>query len=339
MSDDATSDTSAAGWRLARLIDGFMMTQMLYVAAKLNIADVLSAGPRSGADIAAKVGAQSQPLTRLLRGLAAEGVLDETGDGRFALTPLGEALGHMRGAAIARGEIYFHSAERLLDGVREGGVPFELARGAEFFDYLHEHPDHERVFQSAMSGRSANEARAVVAAYDFGRFQRIVDVGGGHGVLLTTILDAAVDVEGVLFDQGSVVAEAQSKLDGSRVRSRIRFVGGDFFEQIPPGGDAYVLSRILHDWDDDNVAHILARCRAAMDVDARLLIAECVLPEDAKDNPGAIWMDVLMLLLLRSRERSESEFRHLLHANGFELQRVIPTGSLGGLALLEARPV
>ena len=109
--------------------------------------------------------------------------------------------------------------------------------------------------------------------------------------------------EGVLFDQGSVVAEAQSKLDGSPVRSRIQFIGGDFFEQIPPGGDAYVLSRILHDWDDDNVAHILTRCRAAMDVDARLLIAECVLPQDAKDNPGAIWMDVLMLLLLRSRER------------------------------------
>jgi hypothetical protein len=226
----------------------------------------------------------------------------------------------------------------LLDCVRDGGVPFELAHEAAFFDYLGDHPEQERVFQAAMSGRSANEARAVVAAYDFGRFGQIVDVGGGHGVLLTTVLEHALDAHGVLFDLESVVAEARSTMAGSPLLARIEFVGGDFFEHLPAGGDAYVLSRVLHDWDDSDVTRILTTCRAAVPERGRLLIADCVLPEDAKDNPGAIRMDVMMLLLLRSRERTESEFRHLLAASGFELVRVIPTGSPGGLALLEARP-
>jgi hypothetical protein len=190
-----------------------------------------------------------------------------------------------------------------------------------------------------MSGRSANEARAIVDLYDFAGFERIVDVGGGHGVLLTTILEAAPGATGVLFDQEKVVSEASDKLADSPLRSRIEFAAGSFFDEVPTGGDAYVLSRVLHDWDDDTAVSILGVCRAAMDEGSRLLIAECVLPEDAKDNPGAIHMDVLMLLLLRSRERTEDEFRRLLEPVGFTLDRVITTGSAGGLSLVEARPI
>ena len=342
MSDDARAGAGGdaeIGWKLFKMIDGFMTTQMIYVVAKLGIADVLHAGPRTGPELAAEVDVQAQPLTRVMRGLAADGLFDELGDGRFALTPLGAALRHMRGSAIARGEIYFHSAERLLDGVRAGEVPFEMTYGAEFFDHLRAHPEQEQVFQAAMSGRSANEARAIVDAYDFGQFARIVDVGGGHGVLLTTILDAARDAIGVLFDQEMVVSEAAEALAGSPLRARIELAPGDFFERVPPGGDAYVLSRVLHDWDDDKAASILAVCRDAMQEGSRLLIADCVLPDDAKDNPGAVHMDVLMLLLLRSRERTEDEFRRLLEPVGFALDRVISTGSAGGLSLVEAHPV
>ena len=340
MSDgSATPDNAASGWQLSRLMDGFMTTQLIYVAAKLGIADLLNDGPRTGDELAVEVGAQPQPLTRVLRDLAAVGVFAELKDGRFTLTELGDALRYMGGVAVARGEIYFHAAERLLDAVCDGGVPFELAHNVEFFDHLHSHPEQERVFQSAMSARSTNEARALVAVYDFTRFDRIVDIGGGQGVLLTTILEAARGATGVLFDRESVVAQARSALTDSTVRSRLEFVGGDFFDHVPSGGDAYVLSRVLHDWDDYNAVRILQRCRAEMNQHAHLLIAETVLPRVAQDNPGAIRMDVLMLLLLRSRERTEQEFAALLDAAGLELMLVLPTGSAGGLSLLEARPI
>jgi len=158
-------------------------------------------------------------------------------------------------------------------------------------------------------------------------------------VLLATILDAAPDAHGVLFDQASVVAEARATLADSPLAARLDLVPGDFFDHVPAGGDAYVLSRVLHDWDDDSASRILSTCRRSMDDGSRLLIADSVLPELARDDPGAIRMDVLMFLLLRSRERTEDEFRRLLAANGFELDRVIPTGSPGGLALVEAHPV
>jgi hypothetical protein len=335
----ATHDVGGAGWQLSRLMDGFMTTQMIYVAAKLGIAELLHEAPRTGQNLAAEVGAQSEPLTRVLRDLAAVGVFAELDDGRFTLTELGDALRYMGGVAIARAEIYFHSAERLLDAVLHGGVPFELAHDVEFFEYLHAHRDHEQVFQSAMSARSTNEARALVDVYDFTRFERIVDVGGGQGVLLTTILEAAREATGVLFDRESVIAETRSQLSDSTVGSRLDLVGGDFFDHVPRGGDAYVLSRVLHDWDDETAVRILQTCRAAMDPHARLLVAETVLPRIAKENPGAIRMDVLMLLLLRSRERTENEFTALFDASGFEQTLVVSTGSAGGLSLIEARPI
>ena len=135
------------------------------------------------------------------------------------------------------------------------------------------------------------------------------------------------------------MAEARATLADSPLAPRLDLVPGDFFDHVPAGGDAYVLSRVLHDWDDDSASRILSTCRRSMDDGSRLLIADSVLPELARDDPGAVRMDVLMFLLLRSRERTEDEFRRLLAANGFELDRVIPTGSPGGLALVEAHPV
>ena len=188
-------------WQLAALMDGYVATQLLYVAAKLGIPEALSGGPRDGREVAATVGADTLAITRVLRGLAVEGVVDERDDGRFGLTALGESLHTMRGQVIARGELYYQAAAGLLDAVRTGTTAFERVHGERFFEHLEGHPDRAAVFQESMAARSEREARDVVAAYDFGGVRRLVDVGGGRGILLAAILRAAPALRGVLLDR------------------------------------------------------------------------------------------------------------------------------------------
>jgi SAM-dependent methyltransferase len=327
-------------WQLMRLIDGFVTTQLLYVAAKLGIADHLADGPRTGGELAEAVGADPGALGRVLRGLVIEDVLAEVDGGRFALTPLGECLVPLRGSAIARGELYYESAGGLLESVRTGGTSFELVHGARFFDYLAAHPDQEATFQGSMAGRSEQEADDVVAAYDFTGVCRLIDVGGGRGILLARILRATPDLDGVLFDRPAAISAARRLLDEQSVSERAECVGGDFFESVPAGADGYLLSRVLHDWNDADAGRILASCRQAMGPDGRLLIVEAILPERAKDRPATIRMDLHMLLLFRAaRERTEAEFRDLLEHNGFHLRRVVMTASPAGLGIIEATPI
>jgi hypothetical protein len=269
-------------WELMRLIDGFVTTQLLYVAAKLGLAEQLTDGPRSGVELADAVGADAGTLGRVLRGLVIEDVLAEVDGGRFALTPLGECLAPLRGAAIARGELYYESAAGLLDSVKAGGAAFEHVHGERFFDYLAEHPDQEATFQGSMAGRSEQEAADVVGAYDFTGLHRLIDVGGGRGVLLARILRASPDLHGVLLDRPAAIPAAQRHLEERAVSDRAECVGGDFFASMPAGADAYLLSRVLHDWNDADAGRILASCRRAMGPGSRLLIVEAILPERAK---------------------------------------------------------
>lgn len=316
-------------WQLLRLMDGYVVTQLLYVAAELGVAEALAAGPRTGAEVAADVGADAQALTRVLRGLALEDVVSESG-GRFALTPLGEALVPLAGAIKVRGQVYYGAAAGLLEAVRRGETAFERVHGARFFDHLAAQPGDAAAFQASMADRAEQEAGAVVAAYDFSGLRHLVDVGGGRGVLLGAILDAA-DLRATLVDRPEAIAAARERLGG-----RATCVEGDFFEALPLGADAYLLSRVLHDWDDEEARRILAVCRAAMGEDARLLIVDAILPERAKDMPAAIRMDLHMLVLLGARERTEAEFRALLEAAGFAVRRVVPTASPAGLSVIEA---
>jgi O-methyltransferase domain/Dimerisation domain len=336
--DTAAASGADPAWQLARLLDGFLVTQLLYVAARLGIADVLSAGPRSGAEVAAAVGAAPATLTRVLRGLVVEDVLAESDDGRFALTPVGERLKGLRGAALVRGEVYYRSAAGLLDAVLGGGTPFERVYGESFFAHLGRNADHEAVFQASMAGRAEQEAEDVVAAYDFMGLSRLVDVGGGRGVLLAAILRAAVGMSGVLMDREAALPAAQAYLEATGVAARAECLAGDFFAAVPPGADAYVLARVVHDWDDTDAERILATCRQAMRPGSRLLIVEAILPERARDCPAAIRMDLHMLLLLGARERTETEFRRLLERTGFHVQRVVRTRSPAGLGVIEATP-
>jgi SAM-dependent methyltransferase len=327
-------------WELMRLIDGFVTTQLLYVAAKLGIADQLTGGPRSGAELAEAVGADAGALGRVLRGLVIEDVLAEVDGGRFALTPLGECLVPLRGSAIARGELYYESAAGLIESVKTGGAAFEHVHGERFFDYLAEHPDQEATFQGSMAGRSEQEAAAVVAAYDFTGLRRLIDVGGGRGILLAQILDATPHLHGVLFDRPAAIAAARRHLDERALADRTECVGGDFFESVPAGADGYLLSRVLHDWNDGDAGRILAACRRAMGPGSRLVIVEAILPVRAKDRPATIRMDLHMLLLFRAaRERTEAEFRALLDDNGFALSRAVMTASPAGLGVIEAIPI
>jgi hypothetical protein len=324
-------------------MDGYLTTQLLYVAAKLGLAEALSDGPRTGDDVAAEVGANPGAVHRVMRGLAAEGVLDELPDGRFGLTALGDCLrdgvpGSLRGAILARGDLYFRAAAGLLDAVREGGAAFDRAYGASLFDYLGQHPDRSRAFQGSMIDRSRREAADVVASYDFGSFGRLVDVGGGTGILLAAILEATPGLRGVLFDRPQVVEQARGQLGATAAADRCDFVAGDFFVSVPDGGDAYLLSRIVHDWNDEAAARILASCRRAMPAGATLLLVEAVLPERARERPEAIRMDLHMLVLLHGRERTEAEFERLLATAGFALTRVVPTASPAGIGVIEATP-
>jgi O-methyltransferase domain len=311
---------------LLRLIDGYVVTQLLYVASELRVAEAL---PGTGPEVAERVGADPGAMTRLLRGLSLEGVVVEE-DGRFALTPVGELLPAFAGALRARGELYYRGASDLLGAVQTGGTSFERVYGASFFEHLDAHPEHQAAFEASMAGRGEQEAEAVVAAYDFGAFSSLVDVGGGRGVLLAAILRTA-ELDATLVDREGAVEAARAFLG-----DRASCIVGDFFASVPAGADAYLLSRVLHDWDDADALRILRVCREAMSTEARLLVVDAILPERAVDQPFAIRMDLHMLLLLGARERTEAEFAALLAKAGFSLVRAIPTESPAGLGVIEA---
>lgn len=323
---------ASAAARLAQLIDGYVVTQLLWVAVELRIADALAAGPRTADELASQVGADAGVLRRVLRGLAAEEVFEELPDGRFGLTPTGGLLregveGSQRGAVLARGGVYYGALAGLLDAVRHGGVPFERVHGRRFFEHLDAHPAESARFQASMAVRSAREAAAVVEAYDFRRFRTLVDVGGGPGVLLAAILRAAPNCSGVLFDRPEVVRDA-----------RLPAVGGDFFAEVPAGADAYVLSRVIHDWSDAEALAILRTVHRAVPERGTLLLVEALLPDRAADDPAAVRMDLHMLTLLRGQERTADEFAALLAAAGFRLDRVLATGPASGVHVLVTRP-
>jgi O-methyltransferase domain/Dimerisation domain len=338
--DSAAANPVAAGRtvaaepaaRLAELMDGYLGTQLLFVAAELDLMEALRGEPHPAAEVAVAVGADAATLERVLRGLAAYGVVVEHPGRRFTASAMGELLcadrpGAQRGAMLARGQVYYDALGGLLAAVRSGGVPFEAVHGERFFAHLAAHPELVGAFQASMRDRSAREAAAVVAAYDFAVFGTVVDIGGGGGVLLTAILDAAPDVSGVLFDRPEVAA-----------RSPLPAVAGDFFVEVPAGADAYLLSRVIHDWSDADAVAILRTCRRAMTGSARLLLVEAELPERAADHPAAIRMDLHMLALLGGRERTRAEYAALLAEADLELTTVVPADPVSGVHVYEARP-
>jgi len=326
--------------RLRNLLN-YDTTQMLYVAAKLGIADQLGSGPRHADELAAAVGAHPRALYRVLRALSHVGVFAEDDQRNFRLTPMAELLradapGSLRAFALSYGESWWWTPwGRLLENVRTGKTAFDQAMGQGLFEYLAQHPDAAAIFNANMTSMTARELPEIVTTYDFGGEGVLVDVGGGHGALVSAILQAGGRAKAVLFDQPAVIDGARAHLAAAGVADRCTLVAGSFFESIPPGGDTYTLKDIIHDWDDERAVAILRNCRRAMAMNAKLLLIERVLPSDGEPAIGKM-IDVTMMVQTGGLERTEEEYRVLLEQAGFGLRRVVFTHSAA--SVLEAIP-
>jgi SAM-dependent methyltransferase len=302
------------------LMNGCRDTALIYVAAKLGLADQLAAGPRESTDIARSIGIPADSLHRVLRGLVALGVLSQLRDGRFALSGLGTWLltdkrGSLRGFAMMSGERRFAAYGTLLDTI-ERGTPRTRQNPA-----LDEH------FNMEMAWTTRRTTHSIVSAYDFSSFRTVADVGGGHGALIAAILNAWPSLRGVLFDQPSVAAGAKLSMEKAGVAQRCQFVGGNFLESIPCSADAFVLKNIIHNWDDEGSAAILRNCHQSLGKGGKVLLIERILPVRVEDDFDAIWLDLHMLASLGGRERTENEYRSLLTSAGFEFTGATPTWS------------
>ena len=322
---------------LLQLAAGFWISRAISVAAKLGIADLLGEGPRGCDDLARATGVHAPTLYRLLRALAGVGVFAEAEDGRFALTPMAECLrtdapNSIRAYAIMLGEDWFWRAwGDLPHSVATGESGFEHVHGMPLFEYFRREPEQAALFDEAMSNRSRQVDAAVLAAYDFAGISKLVDVGGGHGALLASILAAHPEMRGVLFDLPQVVEGAKGRLGADGLLDRCEIVGGDFLLAVPAGGDAYLLKHVLHDWDDERAAAILKSCHRAMAPGARLLVVEIVITPGNVPSFGKL-LDLNMLVMFRGgRERTRAEYEALFAAAGFDLTRVVPTASLANV--------
>jgi len=323
----------AARARVVEMINGSWVSQCVYVAAKLGLADLVD-GATTSDELAASVQVDPDALYRILRGLASVGVFCEVEHRTFALAPLGECLrtdvsGSLRAYATLTGEVGFRCWAEVMYSVKTGRPAFEHVFGTDLYSYLAARPDFAELFEYGVAERGRELHAAVVEAVDLDGVGTIVDVGGGKGALLSAFLEANPSARGILFDRPDVIAQA-GPID------RCELVGGDFFEEVPVGGDVYVLSRVVHDWDDRRAAILLANCRRAMGDGGRLLVVSRVVPDG--DGPHESKLNDLNMLVMRGgRERNEDEFRTLLGRAGFGLARVIPTSS--AVSVVEARPL
>jgi hypothetical protein len=322
-----------------QLVLGFAASQAIAVAAKLGIADLVAEAPKTLEELAGTTKAHAPSLRRLLLMLASIGIFAEDAGGRFRHTPLSETLRtnypqSLRNWAVLWGARWVWGPWGDLDhSVHTGKPAFDRVHGTSFFDYLTSHSDDAATFNAAMTALPLAE---ILAAYDFSRFERIVDVGGGQGALLHEILSAHPKLRGILADLPTVVAGAAALRTGP-IAERCEIVGIDFFKAVPQGADAYVMKGIIHDWDDESALKILKSCRRAIRDDGKLLVMDNVLkPANEPDPNLGRFIDLGMLIVVTGRERTEAEFAALLRAGGFALTRVIPT--TGYVSIIESEP-
>jgi hypothetical protein len=340
--DGAGSQSVPPHVQLIQMAAASWVAATVYAAAKLGLADHLADGPKSAAELAGTAGVHGPSLHRLMRTLAGLGILTERDRQQFALTPLGEALktgapGSARATLLAFcGPAFWHSWEEFVYSLETGKTGFEKANGMGLFEYLAQHPEEASYFSEAMVGFHGAEPPAVAAAYDFSGVKTLVDVGGATGNMLAAILSHHTGLQGVLFDRPHVVRDAPALLETRGVAARVRIEPGDFFERVPAGGDVYLLSHIIHDWNESQCLTILGHCRRAIAPDGRLLIVETVLPHGDTPHQGKV-QDMVMLVVPGGQERTEAEYASLLDKAGFRLRRVVPTESV--VSVVEAVPV
>ncbi|HEX2271321.1 MAG TPA: methyltransferase [Pyrinomonadaceae bacterium] len=328
--------------QMLQIISGFWISRAVYVIAKLGIADLLSSGPKTAEDLAQSTETHAPSLYRLLRALASVGVLKSESEGRFGLTPVSQTLvtgapGSLRWFAVSElGQEHYPAWGNLMHSVKTGGIAFDDHFGVDIWQYFQQNPADAAIFNDSMTGVTAAANESIMSLYDFSGFNKIIDVGGGHGGLITSILKSNPQAKGVLFDAPQVVSGARSKIEAAGLADRCETVGGNFFESVPDGGDAYIMKWIIHDWDDEKAIRILTNIRNQIPSHGKLILVDCVVPES--DEPHfSKFIDLNMLVMTGGRERTEREFQLLLASAGFKLIRVIPTDV--PTHIVEAEPV
>ena len=316
---------------LLQMGSAYLLSRALHVAAELGIADYLTDGSKSPAELAEATNCDKDALYRLLRMLASNGVFAEDAQGHFGLTPLANALrsdieGSLRDAIRMVDETWWNAYGHLTYSVRTGQPAFAQVTGLKSFEYHSCHPEVNERFANGMANFGSHENRLIAAAYNFSQFECIVDVGGGRGGLIAEILKAYPTIRGILYDRADVVNHPDCIIAGG-LDGRCELVAGDFFTSVPAGGDLYVMKRIIHDWDDDRSALVLGNCKQAMGEKGRILTIDAVIPSGNGSHPAKD-SDLLMMALLGGRERTEEEFRCLYGRAGLQLTKIIPTPSL-----------
>lgn len=307
-----------------------VVSRLVNLAAVLKLPDHLAPGPKTAEELAALTATSAPVLYRILRTLASFGIFTEDAAHQFSLLPLGQALrtgtpSHAA-ALLLSGEFISRSLDHLLHSVQTGETGFQKAFGLSLFDWLAGHPTEAALFNATMVGVHGMEPAAVADAYDFSIFGTVADVGGSTGNLLTTILGRHPSPHGILFDMPHVVRDAPALIRERGLTDRIRIEPGSFFDTVPAGADAYILSHVIHDWTEQQCLAIFANCRRAMKRSGRLLLVEMVLPSGDTPHPGKI-LDMLMLVTPGGQERTAEEYGSLLEKAGFRMTRVIPTAS------------
>lgn len=325
---------------MIRLITGFWLSRAIYIAAKLGVADLLKDEPQDIEQLAKATVSHVPSLYRVLRTLASVGIFAEDEQGRFAMTPLGATLqtdvpGSLRAwVTVQLGEEHYRAWGRATHSVQTGESAFDHVFGMGVWQYRTQNLEHAKLFDEAMANLTAMYNAAVLSSYSFSKFAKIVDVGGGDGGLLVAILVANPSVKGVLFDLPHVAEKARRRIAEAGLAGRCHVVAGDAFSSVPDEGDAYILSRVIHDWDDASAIAILKNCHRAIAATGRLLLVEGVVrPENEPDLTKLF--DLNMMMLAGGRERTAAEYQALLEAADFAVTRIIPTQSVMSVSVIE----
>lgn len=327
--------------RASDLINGYRASQLVRAACELRIPDLTALEASSAEELAEATSVDTSRLRRLLRGLVALGVLVEVGSGRYRNSEVGETLrdgvpGSLRARALNLRAVHYRAWEHLGETLRTGRTGVSIAFGSDHWDQLRGDPEAAAHFNAAMASSSEVVAKFVAENCEFSNCSVIVDVGGGSGGLATGVLEAHPHLKGIVCDLPSGLTATSDYLSRHGVVDRCSIVEADFFDSIPEGGDVYLLKNIVHDWDDQKAARIIGTCRRAMRTGARIVLVERVLPAQATDSPAArsaFILDLHMMVLFGSRERTEAEYRQLLEAAGLRFMRSVPGERFG---LIEA---
>ena len=324
---------------LQQMIAGYVLSQSIYVAAKLGVADLIADDPQTAEQLGAATGTDGPSLYRFLRALASVAVFTEDSHGRFGLGPLGRHLrsdvpGSLRAYAVHANEECYQAWGHALDVARSGRPGFDQVFGQSFYEYMAAHPDADRIWNQSMAEteRAWSVDTGTVAAYDWTDSRTVVDVGGGHGTLMAAILVHAAHLRGVVFDLPNVVAGARAEMEGAGVADRCEVVAGSFFDLVPPG-DTIVLSRVLFNWDDEDCLAILRRCRAALAPGGRVLVIEPIAASGTIPDLANL-IDLNVFVVCGGRARAAAQLAALFDQAGLHLGRLVPTP--GPFTIVEA---